>query len=483
MKKLIEKVFNQTKPKLFNPIDEWGKNSRDLDWRDLPLYSVEELMTIPDNLLNRLDLTGMFKGVDEKFRNKVFDFGEYKLHIQHYVYNHDKKEIKKRIDEFNEKPDSRYNYSARLYGHETEIYTILISYNGYYKNIGQVETTKSTEIEYYSESGFKSNYGRTSISNKYTPEKNCILSSISLMISYKNFNQETLDIIDNLSIGDNMKDDKLPIINMYDWYSDDYGIEKVSITTLNKKADKKFFILNDTSDGEFKPSPMFIKEIEPLLVYGSKLNIKKMGVDSIRLTSKDYFNIKVYFNLKGIAVKAPKSVVTKYNLEKYISDDKIINQIKKEKEKQEKLNKLAKYNDTFDLVFHGKVIKKSASTYDIIHYLENKKNGNLEKDVLKSFKKVFDKYPDIEKYYLCDFGTYYKYELSGEKYFHDDVENDHISGEVLNEIVDFYYDDLAYPDESYVDIIYGIPERGGLRLGIKKVGKSLKFFTEDYDPE
>jgi len=480
MKKIIEKVFNN-KAKLYNPNNnDWERNTRSLDWRDLPLYNVDELMTIPDYLLNKLDLSEIFKGIDKQFRNKVFDFGDYKLHIQYYIYNHDKDEIKKRIDDFNAKTDYRYNYSTILYGNETEVYTFLISYNGYYKKIGQVETTKSTEIEYYSKDGFNRNFGRTTIANNYTPEKNCILKSISLSINYNNFNVELFNIIDNLTLN-NTKPDNLPFINSYPWVDNSYGIKRIDINELNKKVDINFFILNDTEDGVFKPTQMFINDIVPLL--GTKKNIKKIGIDTIKLTSKEYFNIKYHFNLKDIIVKAPKSVVAKYNLEKYIKDDKIIKQIKKEQEKLEKLEKLSKYNDTFDLVFHGKVIKKSVSSYDIIHYLENKKNTNLEKNILKSFKKIFDKFTEIKKFYLCDFGTFYKYELSGERYFNTDISNEHISNDILNEIYDFYEDDLIYPDETYINIMYGIPERGGLKLGIKKVGKSLKFFTEDYNPE
>lgn len=476
LEKLVEDIFNQTKKIQYEETD-WKRGNKEINWRDSPMYSRGDLKTIPSKFIDRVGTHHNYQIPDELV-NKVLSLGEYNLHLQRKSYN-----LNNDIDNDNKVKElvERDKRSVRLYENNYEIINFIVEFHGYFKSIGQISVTQSTSCDYYSEKGFKSNFGNTSIGSAWSKERPCVLEEISSDISYRGVNKRVkgiLNLLGNIPSG-LIKDSLIPLVSY--WYDDYKEIKTTSIEDLNKKTPKDYFIKQQIIDGVFSPSETFINDIVPIL--GSKINIKKYDVHTIKLTAKLYFNVSYYFNLGGIIVKAPKSVVVRFDLSNYIDNDKIKNQIKKDEDKAERKEKLRIYNDTFDLVFHGKVIKKGVDSYDLINYLENKTHNDLDKEIKESYKPIFDKYPEIDKIFICEFGTYYKYESCGSRYFDVDVDNSHIDTEILNEIYDFLGDNLVYPDEGYVEIMNGWPERGGFKYGLERSGRGLKFFTEDYDPE
>lgn len=222
--------------------------------------------------------------------------------------------------------------------------------------------------------------------------------------------------------------------------------------------------------------------------YDRKL-LQKLGVTVVQLNNEAHLDIKNFFDLKDIKIKAPQKVIEKYSLEKVCYDPKQVETIKAEKAQAERDAKLNEYNRQFTLIYHGKVIKKDKDLDDIIEYLENFNAKDFEEEVIKKIQPIFNKFPSVEYLYLAAWGTYYKYECGGERYFYGDFfyeHNSHIDEDVFTEINDLYskvIDSLPI-DEKAIEVKYGITERGGTQLGVKrtKTGK-LKLFTEDYDPE
>ena len=50
-----------------------------------------------------------------------------------------------------------------------------------------------------------------------------------------------------------------------------------------------------------------------------------------------------------------------------------------------------------------------------------------------------------------------------------------------DEIYNLYGDNIIIPDEDYLDHAYGRPQKGAMLIGVRRNGKGIELYTEDYD--
>jgi len=443
-------------------------------------FSLEVVKKIPENII-----PDEYKfNIDEDFYNKSIKIGEYKLHIQKYNKASD---TSKDIIEFNNYikkiREDKLNITIssgmkRLYHSENDYVFFILEYHNHLKVIGKVNMYKTVKIEYYSKEAFEKNYGFKDIS-LFSNNINCMVDEYRIDIKFENFYNKTNDIIKQLKDIDKSELVECDLPKMSWWnfsFSDDDDVTTIDV--LNKNIDFDFFIKQEISNNIFKPSKFFIKNI----VYNikKKINLNKFNIKTIKLLTTVPFDIREYFIFDNINIIASDKIVEEYSLQEWVNI-KQKNILEKKKKIEEKKIKLEIYNDTYDLMFHGKIVKSDISSKDLIDYLENKNKLNFKKELIKSCKTLFDNI-NIDKIYLVSFGQYYKYELSGLYYCDYDDLNTHIDDELMNQ-VELYFDDMLWPDEQYLHLEYGIPEREGFLFGVKRTKKgvmSIKKMIEKY---
>lgn len=413
----------------------------------------------------------VFDLIDPKFYNKKFKVGDYTIHLQ-YKKDFNPVNISEATDEW--KKDKNYKYiQDSQYTYEN--WCIILEFHGVFKILGHARIYERVSIEYINNARFGYwNYAKLKAED-FDDDQRLLLSEHNRELTYSNFNNLLFDLFKECPSDIELSDCEIEYQDYYDW-------------NTKKKLEKYFnpdfewFIKQGLKKGIYSPDSATIKYV--FGISNKKPNkdlLNKLGVNTIQLSAKDHFDIAKYFNMDGITIKGPKSVITKYGYEKYLNNEKMLNTIKKDKEEQERKDNLAKYNDTFTLMFHGKEIMVDCSSNKIIEYLQNKSTKDTEQLILDSFKVIFDTFKEIDKFELCSFGTYYAYELAGEFHYSCEKENNHISEDILGQIEELYSDKLIYPSEEYLELAYGRIERGAILVGVRRNGNNLEIYTEDYD--
>lgn len=409
----------------------------------------------------------VFDLIDPRFYNKKFTVGDYTIHVQ-YKKEINPVDISEATDEW--KKDKKYRY-IRTSQYTYEDWGIILEFHGVFKILGNVRIYESLTIEYINDA----NFGNWWLNAKdYDDDQRVIITQQNRELTYRNFNELLLSLFKECPKDIELSDCGIAYQDYYDWNT------KKKLSEFDH-PDYEWFIKQNLKNDVYTPDLASI-----YYVFGSKKKpdknlLKNLGIKTVQLRVKEHFDIASYFNMDGINIKAPKSVITKYGYEKYLDNDKMLNSIKKDKEEQKRKEDLAKYNDTFTLMFHGKEIMVDCSSADIIEHLQNMNVKNTEQLILDSFKVIFDKFKEIDKYELCTYGTYYAYELAGESHYSTERDNDHISEDILKQIDELYSDYFIIPDEEYLMLTYGRVERGAILVGVRRNGKGLEIYTEDYD--
>lgn len=437
-----------------------------------------------------------FNAIPEKYYNKKLVFGEYELFIQYKesvddYYKDDLKKAKKEYAKAKKAGDIiKWHHSVShvgLYYHMKEHWNIILRYNGVYLNLGEFKKDDAVGLTYGFEEYFK-NYERfTSKEFKLTKEKNCIMETYTKTMKYVDVYESMFDLFKLLAETEIITtNEQLPFQK---WWGFDRNDMDSPAALSYRNVDFEYFVKKQTKDGIYSPTKAIVDKIYYVDIYnhyGKRKNLdrnllKKLNIHTVVMKNTVHFNIKKFFNLAGVKIKAPKKVIQTYDLTKYSIDEKMIVTINKEAEKEKRKAELEVYNDTFSLVFHGKTILENKSSFQIKNYLENKTNSDVEREMKESFRPIFKAFADVDYLNIVSFGTYYASELAGEKHLNYEVENEHINKKTLKQINELYADCWYSPDENYLRIVCGWVERGAAMLVIKRKGNGLQITTKDFE--
>lgn len=477
--------------------NHYAKQKNGEEWKDLGPFSYEEAFkyrAFPGGQDKKL--TAYF--IPEKLYNKSFKLGDYEISVTHKTWS--------------EKDDYEREYSSYGYKeifHRTyNQWGVYVNFHGVYRQIGRFKSCYSIQVADCLPT--QSNWFHI----KPTKDKPCIMKNTLVKFEYEYYNK-TKEFFDSLDI--NSLELQNTKVGFQEWYDFDLPSEKkkvrnksISDLSLDEK-DVEWFIKSETKDGVYRPERPTIdrwlfdsKNYSSVLAnkYDKKI-LQNLGIHTVQLRADAHYNVPGFFDMKGIKIKAPQKVIERYRLEKHCKDETVVEKIKAEKKKQDDEQKARDYNNKFTLMQHGKVIKSNKDKEDIIEYLENfypastiknteskkSSSADIESDIIKTVKPIFDEFEDVDKIYIAYWGRFFKYECAGETK-DIDYECDHMNEEIIDEdswteIKELYSDNLCPDlDEKIVENKYGWPERGGIILGVEKIGKGkLKVFTEDYDFE
>lgn len=468
---LLEAFINNPKKKFINKPDEWGSLAENR------YSSMEDIMKNGPYTLDEIKKYRPFKNrpstfekVPKELYNKKIIIGDFELIVLYkaeLIDNNDYEKIS--FDSF------LHNRRLNFY-HEIGC-NVILCYRGVYYMLGKYRDDLNMRVEH----GLphQKNWGHLTFTetNAYMPDEDRTFAGYS----YYEGLDEILSLIDvnnsNLVEAD---------IEFQPWYDSSFKGKSLKQYSL-KKIDFDSFITQEIKDGVYKPESLTINEIIiPFGELAKKDLLNKLGVHTVHLRSNSYYNVKEYFSLKGIKIKAPKSVIKAFNLEKYCEDINIVKELDNEWKTKLKEAELEEYNDKYTLVQHGKIIFENHPKNEIIHYLEKVSVKNIDSKIIESIKPLFEIY-DLNKIYLCYFGQYYAYELKGEKcdinWEVHDKNLEIISEDILNKIYDLHIDNIYFDiNEREIEILYGWPEMKIELLGVQKNKKGkLEVFFENYD--
>lgn len=408
-----------------------------------------------------------FGFVPEKFYNKRIKVGDYEIIIQ---YEH---ELPKRSDNFGN--DFSMGIKREAYA-QYKTLNVIVCFHGLYLSLGKFRESNCTVVDYCKAE--QTNY-RQSFKDGTKP----------YMMREYNYKQEfdyyepivqLMKLMNMLTLELKGSD-----IGFQPWYSSYAEKEKTLRYYSQRDLDFNWFLSQETVGGIFKPEKSTIDNIWAGYVPGKKL-LKEAGVHTVQLRANCHFNISKVFDLKEITLKAPKSVIKTYGLEKYCNDESVVKKIKEEDEQVLRDENLKKYNDQFTLMQHGKVILEDKPKWDIIQYLESNKSAEFEPEIIKNIQPVFDHFKDINKLYLGKWGQYSQYESRGVIMdFNcevDDMNAKLMSSETHRELYELFENNIYMDfDEKLLEIKYGWPEMSFNRIGVEKTSKGkLKVFVENY---
>lgn len=425
-----------------------------------------------------------FTLIPEVLYNKMFVVGDYEVHIQ---YEDVCECPDKKRDEFlknhKEYPD-RYKNESLYADYKTE-WNVILKHHGYQTRIATIRLRDFVEFRFVMKEYYSNWYW---LKDLFTSDKNCILEKEIKTIDYEYYEliEEFFKIINISEI--QLQDSDIPFQDRYDFNQKDRNTKSVKELS-EEQTDFKWFIQSQTKNGVYSPTRAVIDRIYPDYYdwskpkYGKNLDKKllhKLDVHTVQMKDTVHFNIRKFFNINDIIIKAPKKVIERYGYEKNCANQEILKKIEAEKKAQEIRNKLFEYNDTFTLSFHGKVVLKSVRSEEIISYLQNKSTADMENEAIETVKPIFDAFPSIDSIELATFGTHYMYELAGEKHFDTDCNNTHIDRKIWEQIDELYSDNLYAPDENVLEIRYGWSERGAQAFGVKRTKDgNLEIYVED----
>lgn len=465
--------------------ERWTREAEEIDklgFGKIGPYTLEEACTsrkFPSEKDIKFDL------IPEKLHNKKFSLGDFEVHVQYeYVLDMNRKELDEFITKYNKnKKSGRYEAYKRHYVRNTTQWNIILKHHGYHHVIGRIRLNDSIQFEYC----MKERWGNWPWLEKlFNKEKNCIMDEEIKSIDYNYYEsiEEFFRTLDVESL--KLEDSDIPF---QDWYNHNQHDRKTKSTVelSVEQTDFEWFVKSQSKDGVYSPTRAVIDWIYPNYYekpkYGKNLDkniLKKLGIHTVQLRDSVHFNLKKFYSLDGIKIKAPKKVIERYGYEKYCESAETIKKIEAERAAEKKKAELEKYNNTFTLMFHGKVVLKEKQSEKIIEWLENKNTVDMEKEAVSCVKPIFDAFPSIEKIELATFGTHYRYELAGENHFNTDCENGQIDREIWEQVMELYEGNLYAPDEKLLEIKYGWPERGANAFGVRKTKKGkLEVYVEE----
>ena len=443
---LLAEFFNTRKPK-FTTSNYWDKSiSKDKEFwsgdKEVGPHSFEDATRWKNILKPKFDF------ISEIFYNKRIKIGEYELIIQ---YNH---EAPHRTDNYG---DSLSLGNRREAYAQEKIVNVIACYHGLYISLAKFKEYYIVVADYCNEN--QTNYFKMLFKDRTKPY---MMKEYNYKQEY-NFYDKVQDIIkslDNFPLNGNILTDS--DIDFQEWYSS-YDSKCKNLQAYSKRdIDFKWFILNDTKDGIFKPEQSTIDNILSFYKPDKEL-LKKIGIHTVVLRANCHFNISNSFNLKGITLKAPKSVVQSYGLEKFCDDKEIVKKIKEEDEQLKRDYELKEYNNKFTLIQHGKVLFENKPKYEIIQYLEAHSSAEFEPEIIKNMQPVFDHFEKLNKFYIGTWGQYSQYESRGERKGYDtdteDINEKLMDAETFKELYELFENNIYMDlDEKVLDIKYGWPD-------------------------
>jgi hypothetical protein len=192
------------------------------------------------------------------------------------------------------------------------------------------------------------------------------------------------------------------------------------------KIDIDYFIKLETIDGVYKPSGKMLKIIfnnfdNRNVLKSMNKKITSIGVHTIHFRKNTDFDIEEFYNLSGVEVKAPQSILNyREELLPYVKNDKMKAKIKAKKLAEEKARLKEIADDTFSLTQNGKTILGDVRSAEITEYIEAKESNKFELQVIAAGKQCFKVMPDLERIFFIQYGIYTMYEMAGEKFVHDE---------------------------------------------------------------
>ncbi len=430
------------------------------------------------------------KFLDSRFHNKRFSIGDFEITVTYLR----KFEVRPTYSNSTEYNSSGYKSMTGDYDFETSIY---LNYHGKYQTL----------IQAYDSYNIQAAYCKPTQTNwhwlKPTEKKPYIMKELNLRGDYDSKISFLEELFSNIDIDSlELLDAIIEPQNRWE-HSPERKVRPVSDFT-SKEIDIEWFVKQEIKDGVYRPEGSTIAKwiydgFREHKKYDKKL-LHKLGVHTIQLRADAHFSPESFYDMKGISVKAPKTVIERYGLQKYCKNKEIVEKIKQEQKTRELEYKAREFNSKFTLMQHGKVVKNNKSYYEIIEYLQNftpsskmPKEGeispksNIRNDIIDCIQPVFDDFEGLDKFYIAYWGRYFKYECRGEicdinyecEYLNRDLDD-----ETLEQIIELYESNICPSlDDNIVASEFGWPDRGGLALGVKREGNKLVVFTEDYDFE
>jgi len=434
------------------------------------------------------------KAIDKRLYNKRFTIGDFEITVTY------KKEFK-----LGSKYGNDFDFNSGGYkdvsGNHDFSYGVYLNYHGHYQTLLTAYDSYHIYAAYCKPTQTNWNWLKPTEEKPYIPREIYIRGDFN-KLSFVDDLMRSLDI-DSLEL----KEARIQPQYQYNFTLNDEirDVVKTPGEFTNEEIDVEWFVKQEIKDGVYRPegstiSKWIFEGWRNKDVYDKNL-LKKLGVHTIQLRAEAHFDPSYYFNMKGILIKAPKSVIKRYSLEKYCKNKDIVKKIKEEEAKAELERKAIELNSKFTLMQHGKVIKKNKDYYDIIEYLENftpsskmPKEGkapaktSVDKEILKSIQPIFDEFEDLNEIYLAYWGTYRKYEMRGSKCEFDyecDRLNEDIDKETYEQIMELHEGALykAFDERAIVKFFGGWPTDGIYAVGVRRDGDSLVLFSEDYDCE
>lgn len=306
-----------------------------------------------------------FSFVPEKFYNKRIKVGDYEVIIQH------EHELPKRSDNFG--GDFSLGNRREAYS-QYKVLNIIVCFHGLYLSLGKFREYYCAVVDYCKES--QTNY-RQSFKDR---TKHYMMRSYDYKQEFEYYApvEQLMKLMNMLTFELKESD-----IGFQPWYSSYAEKEKTLRYYSHRDLDFKWYLSQEVKGGIFKPEKSTIDNVWTAYVPSKKL-LKENGVHTVQLRANCHFNIAGVFDIKGITLKAPESVIKTYGLEKYCNDEVIVKKINDKKEQSERDYKLQEYNDQFTLSQHGKVILEDKPKWDIIQYLENNRSAEFEPEIIKN---------------------------------------------------------------------------------------------------
>lgn len=441
---------------------EWNSDSYHDDKRIKNFYRpdtddeirklMRSLVSEPIQPFNTIHDISSILPIKSELLGKSIKFGEYQIHVNVFeLYNHNEFEdnIKYVMDDF------------KLF-----VY-IVFSHKGCFKTLAYVRFDSIFSYE----NGCKKSARWECDVNVYNTLAEQIINKLNLQPTSE------LDFIE-------------PVTEIIDYKPREryaYEIDDAIKQANCKYLDLKSIIEPEITKGVFKPTPETI-EIFLKSPVGVEMNypLKDLGVHTIHMRGNAYFSATKYFDLDGVKIKAPKKVIKDYSYEKYAVDQKMAQTILKEKQDRiDRENRITE-NNKFTLMRKGVVIFEHIDKNIVQEYLDGYVASDTDEPVefdkftLNEYVPLLKKF-NIDRYELVYWGTYFRYELAGERcdFNYEDL-NKHLSEDIIHEIDE----EVFATDEKLIEHNYGWPERGASLLVIIKNDKGeYELVEEDYDIE
>lgn len=467
--KLLKEFFAERNPK-FVKADFWDKANKIK--REYNSYSKERgPFNLHDLIAWKSDFPCKYSFVPEKFYNKRIKLtDELSIIVQYEV------EEPKRTDNYGDKFSGGYRRESYT---KSKYLNITACYRGLYLEIAKYKEYYCVVADNYKD-GLK-----LGVMKRFGKDTPYYVRETEFNMDYEYYDKigAIIKSIENLDL--EITDCDIDHQCWYDWYNKELNRKSLHEYS-SEQIDWEYFIGQDIKDGVFKPEKSTIDNL--LNSYNAPKDLlKKMGVHTVRLRSNCHFAVHDAFDLKGIELKAPKSVIQGYHdMDKFCEDKELLQNIKEEEAQNVRDRELADYNNKFTLMQHGKVLMENADRYKVSQFLENHQVKDIDEQIAKSVKPIFDHFKGVKKIFLARWGYHWEAELRGERCSLDedvsDINSYHLNDETMREVYELFHHCLdCVPSEEALEIKYGWPELTYCALGVKRGARGkLEVFVEEY---